>query len=139
MNDKQQRQLKRLEEAVDKAYEPCEQAGIDLIYTEPATLAGIVATIRYIQIHARNGGAFMPHRIVFEFERGSDGDDGKTLGGLDVLPSCRPGRADPAACERHGAAADVRRRPIQRTLILIDGRERLAEHGHPGIEDILKH
>jgi hypothetical protein len=43
MNDEQQRQLKRLEEAIDDAWELCEQAGIDLINTEPTTLAGIVA------------------------------------------------------------------------------------------------
>jgi hypothetical protein len=31
-------------------------------------------------IYARNDGAFMPHGIVFEFDRGSDGDSGKTMG-----------------------------------------------------------
>jgi len=73
MNDEQQRQLKHLEEAVDDAWEPCEQAGIDLINTEPTTLAGIVVAIRYIQIQACNQGAFMPHGIVFESDRGRDG------------------------------------------------------------------
>jgi hypothetical protein len=85
MNDEQRRQLKRLEEAIDDAWEPCEQAGIDLIYTKPTTLAGIVAAIRYIQIQARNDGTFMPHRIVFEFDRGNDDDSGKTMGWLDVF------------------------------------------------------
>jgi hypothetical protein len=85
MNDEQQRQLKHLEEAVDDAWEPCEQAGIDLINTEPTTLAGIVVAIRYIQIQACNQGAFMPHGIVFESDRGRDGDGGKTSGWLDAF------------------------------------------------------
>jgi hypothetical protein len=85
MNDEQQRQLIRLEEAIDDAWEPCEQAGIDLINTEPTTLAGIVAAIRYIQIQAHNYGAFMPHEVVFEFDDGSDGDGGTTKGWLDVF------------------------------------------------------
>jgi hypothetical protein len=45
MNDEQQRQLKRFEEAMDDPWELCEQAGIDLINTEPTALAGIVAAI----------------------------------------------------------------------------------------------
>ncbi len=85
MNDEQQRQLKRLEEAVDDAWEPCEQAGIDLINTEPTTLAGIVAAIQHIQIQARNDGAFMPRGNAFEFDHGSDGDGGKTMGWLDIF------------------------------------------------------
>ena len=52
---------------------------------QPTTLAGIVAAIRYIQIQARNDGTFMPHRIVFEFDRGNDDDGGKTMGWLDVF------------------------------------------------------
>jgi hypothetical protein len=85
MNDEQQRQLKRLEEAVDDAWELCEQAGIDLINTEPTTLAGIVAAIRYTQIQARTEGAFMPHGTLFEFDHGSDGDGGKTIGWLHIF------------------------------------------------------
>ena len=85
MNDEQQRQLIRLEEAIDDAWEPCQQAGIDLINTEPTTLAGIVVAIRFIQVQARNDGAFMPHEILFEFDHGSDGDAGKMMGWLDVF------------------------------------------------------
>ncbi len=85
MNDEQRRQLKRLEEAVDDAWGLCEQAGINLINTEPTTLAGIVAAIRYTQIQARNDGAFMPHGTLFEFDHGSDGDGGKTMGWLHVF------------------------------------------------------
>ena len=85
MNDEQQRQLKRFEEAVDDAWGHCEQAGINLINTEPTTLAGIVAAIRYSQIQARNDGAFMPRGTLVEFDHGSDGDGGKTMGWLHVF------------------------------------------------------
>jgi hypothetical protein len=63
MNDEQERQLGLLEEAVKAARAPCAQAGIDLIYALPTTLAGIVAVIQYILIHVRNGGEVMPHGI----------------------------------------------------------------------------
>jgi hypothetical protein len=45
MNDEQKKQLAVLEDAVEVAWWPCDQAGLDLITTEPTTLAGIVAAI----------------------------------------------------------------------------------------------
>ena len=81
----QRRQRDLLDDAQDEAWEPCEQAGIDLISTEPTTLAGIVAAIRYIRIQMRDDGTFMPHQIEFEFDSGSEGDGGETLGCVDVF------------------------------------------------------
>ena len=45
MTAEQRRQRDELDDAVDDAWAPCALAGIDLIGTEPTTLAGIVAAI----------------------------------------------------------------------------------------------
>jgi hypothetical protein len=76
---------KGLQDAADEAWDPCEQAGLDLVTTEPTTLAGIVAAIRYIRIQMRDDGTFMPHQIEFEFDSGSEGDGAETLGWVDVF------------------------------------------------------
>jgi hypothetical protein len=49
MNDEQTKQLAVLEDAVDEAWEPREEAVIDLVNTKPTTLAGVVALCRYIE------------------------------------------------------------------------------------------
>src|SRR5579864_2069349 len=43
-------ETQRLQDAAAEAWEPCEQAAIDLLNTAPTTLAGIVTAIQYIQI-----------------------------------------------------------------------------------------
>ncbi len=48
-NDEQTKQLAVLEDAVDEAWEPREEAVIDLVNTKPTTLAGVVALCRYIE------------------------------------------------------------------------------------------
>jgi hypothetical protein len=63
MDDERRKQLSLLEEAIDAAWEPCDQAGLDLITTQPATLAGMIEAIRYAQIHLRNDGIFMPQDV----------------------------------------------------------------------------
>jgi hypothetical protein len=85
MNDEQAEQCKLLDETEDAAWESCEQAGIDLIGTKPATLAGIIAAIRYVRIQMRDDGTFMPHGLEFEFDSGSEGDGGETLGWVDAF------------------------------------------------------
>jgi hypothetical protein len=63
MNDEQKKQLELLDEAVEAGRPLCVEAARDLIYTEPTTMAGIIAAIQYIQIHVHNGGEFMPRDI----------------------------------------------------------------------------
>ena len=53
--------------------------------TEPITHAGIVAAIRYIRIQMRDDGTVMPHGLEFEFNSGSEGDGGETLGWVDAF------------------------------------------------------
>jgi len=83
MNTEQAKQCGLLDEALEVAWAPCEQAGIDLITTEPTTLAGITTAIRYIRIQMGNNGTFMPYEIKFEWDRGCEGDE--TLGWLAVF------------------------------------------------------
>jgi hypothetical protein len=85
MTDEQRKQRDLLDDAVEDAWKPCEQAGIDLITTEPITHAGIVAAIRYIRIQMRDDGTVMPHGLEFEFNSGSEGDGGETLGWVDAF------------------------------------------------------
>jgi hypothetical protein len=85
ISDEQAKQRDLLDEAVDAAWVPCEQAGIDLITTEPITHAGIVAAIRYIRIQMRDDGTVMPHGLEFEFNSGWEGDSGETLGWVDAF------------------------------------------------------
>jgi hypothetical protein len=69
MNDEQERQLQALEDAIERAWEPCEAAGIDLFNTAPTTRAGVIAAIRYIQDQYRNDGEHMPRgRWLYEDE-----------------------------------------------------------------------
>ena len=82
MNTEQAKQCGLLDEALEVAWVPCEQAGIDLITTEPTTLAGITAAIQYIRIQTRNNGTFMPYHIKFEWDRGYEADGRETLGWL---------------------------------------------------------
>jgi hypothetical protein len=67
LNDEQARQLEYLEDVVvDAAWDLFLRASrIDLINTEPTTLAGIVAAIRYIQVQTRNDGIF--HAAGYRF------------------------------------------------------------------------
>jgi hypothetical protein len=83
MNDEQVRQLERVEEAVETAWDPSELAGIDLINTEPTTLAGVIAAIQYVRIQMRNDGRFVPHDVEFEYDSGCEDDGGETLGWLN--------------------------------------------------------
>jgi hypothetical protein len=80
MNDEQVRQLERVEEAVATAWDPSELAGVDLINTEPTTLAGVIAAIQYVRIQMRNDGRFVPHDVEFEYDSGCEDDGGETLG-----------------------------------------------------------
>jgi hypothetical protein len=85
MDDEQAKQRDLLDEAVDAAWDPCEQTGIELVTTKPTTHAGMVAAIRYIRIQMRDDGTFMPHGLEFEFNSGSEGDGGETLGWVDAF------------------------------------------------------
>jgi hypothetical protein len=49
MNDEQKKQLAVLEDAADATYNHMEDAGVDLVNTKPATLAGILALCRYVE------------------------------------------------------------------------------------------
>ena len=81
MNPEQERQCSLLDEARDAAWEPCEQAAIDLINMAPTTLTGIEAAIRYIIIQMSDDGTFMPHHI--EYDNGGDAQD--TMGWIDAF------------------------------------------------------
>jgi hypothetical protein len=85
MNTEQAKQCSLLDEALEAAWVPCEQAGIALITTKPAALAGITAAIQYIRIQMRNNGTFMPYEIKFEWDHGCEGDSEETLGWLAVF------------------------------------------------------
>jgi hypothetical protein len=85
MTDEQWEQRNELDEAVENAWTPCEQAGIDLVNTEPATQAGIVAAIAYIRIQMLDAGTYMPHRMDFEFNWGSEGDAKETMAWIDAF------------------------------------------------------
>jgi hypothetical protein len=85
MNAEQRRQCQLLDDAEADAWEPCEQTGFELVTTKPTTHAGMVAAIRYIRIQMRDDGTFMPHGLEFEFNSGSEGDGGETLGWVDAF------------------------------------------------------
>jgi hypothetical protein len=74
--DEQWERLGELDDAVDEAWGPCEQAGLDLINAPPTTLAGIVAAIQYIRTH----GTYMPHDVEFEYAEGYPGGSRETMG-----------------------------------------------------------
>jgi hypothetical protein len=85
MTDEQREQRDLLDDAVEDAWEPCEQAGVDLITTKPITPAGIITAIRYIQIQMRDDGTYMPQGVEFEYTEGSAGDSRAAMGWIDAF------------------------------------------------------
>jgi hypothetical protein len=83
--DEQWEQRDELADAVDDAWRPCEQAGINLVNTKPTTQAGIIAAIAYIRIQMRDDGTYMPHRMEFKFNPGSEGDAKETMAWIDAF------------------------------------------------------
>jgi hypothetical protein len=81
MTEEQREQRDELDDAVEDAWMPCRQAGLDLIETEPATLAGIVAAIQYIRIQMRDDGTYMPHHLVLD----TGGDAQDTMDWIDAF------------------------------------------------------
>ena len=67
MNDEQRKQLAVLQDAVDEAWDPREEAAIDLLNTEPTTLAGIVALCRYVEPLLDDDGE-LPEAIYWDDE-----------------------------------------------------------------------
>ncbi len=67
MNDEQRKQLAVLQDAVDEAWDPREEAAIDLLNTKPTTLAGIVALCRYIE-PLLNADGELPPAIYWDDE-----------------------------------------------------------------------
>jgi hypothetical protein len=86
MTDEQWEERDRLDRRESAAREPLVEAGVDLLRTAPATLAGIVAAVSYIRIQMRNN-AFMPWEVEFEFEyaEGCPGDAQETLKWIDAF------------------------------------------------------
>ena len=85
MTDEQREQRDLLDDAVEDAWEPCEQSGIDLITTKPTTPAGIITAIRYIQIQTRDDGTYMPQGVEFEYTEGSAGDSRAAMGWINAF------------------------------------------------------
>ena len=85
MTDEQREQRNLLDDAVEDAWEPCEQSGIDLITTKPTTSAGIITAIRYIQIQMLDDGTYMPQGVEFEYTEGSEGDSRAAMGWIDAF------------------------------------------------------
>jgi hypothetical protein len=85
MTDEQREQRDELDDAVDDAWEPCEQASVDLITTEPTTRTGIITAIRYIQIQMRDDGTYMSQDVEFEYSEGSEGDSRAAMGWIDAF------------------------------------------------------
>jgi hypothetical protein len=85
MTDEQREQRDELDDAVEDAWRPCEQAGIDLVNTEPTTQAGIIAAIAYIRIQLLEDGIYMPHGMEFEFNPGNEGDAKETMAWIDAF------------------------------------------------------
>ena len=85
MTAEQREQRDELDDAVEDARAPCDQAGIDLVTAKPTTPAGIVAAIAYIRIQMRDDGTYMPHRMEFEYSPGSEGDSKQTMGWIDAF------------------------------------------------------
>jgi hypothetical protein len=83
--DEQWEQRDELDDATEDTWRPCEQAGIDLVNTEPTTQAGIIAAIAYIRIQMLDDGIYMPHRMEFEFKPGNDGDAKETMAWIDAF------------------------------------------------------
>jgi hypothetical protein len=81
MTEERREQRDELDDAVEDAWMPCRQAGLDLINTEPTTLAGIVASIQYIRLQMRDDGTYMPHHL--RLDTGGDAQD--TMGWIDAF------------------------------------------------------
>jgi len=61
LTDDEKLHIRDLNDAIDAAGLPMEQAACDLFNTVPTTLAGIVAAIRVIQTHYRFDSGHMPN------------------------------------------------------------------------------
>jgi hypothetical protein len=85
MTAEQREQRDELNDAVDDAWRPCEQAGIDLVNTAPTTQAGIIAAIAYVRNQMLDDGIYMPHRMEFEFNPGNEGDAPETMAWIDAF------------------------------------------------------
>jgi hypothetical protein len=81
MTDEQREQRDLLDDAVEDAWEPCEQSSVDLINTAPTTLAGIIAAIQYIRVQMRDDGTYMVHRLLLD----TGGDAQETMGWIDAF------------------------------------------------------
>jgi hypothetical protein len=84
MTVEQREQRDELDEAVEDARAPCDQAGIDLVTTKPTTPAGIVAAIAYIRIQMRNDGTYMPW-MEFEYSPGFESASEQPMGWIDAF------------------------------------------------------
>jgi hypothetical protein len=71
----------QLDDAVEDAWVPCRQAGVDLINTAPSTPNGIIAAIAYVRVQMRDDGTYMPHHLVLE----TGGDAQETMGWIDAF------------------------------------------------------
>jgi hypothetical protein len=85
MTDERRKQRDELDDAVEDARAPCDQAGIDLVNTKPTTPAGIIAAIAYIWIQMRDDGIYMPYTMEFEYSSGNEGDSKQTMGWIDAF------------------------------------------------------
>jgi hypothetical protein len=81
MTAEQRAQRDELDDAVEDAWAPCEQAGVDLINTTPTTMAGIIAALTYIRIQMRDDGSYMPRHLILE----TGGDAKETMGWIDAF------------------------------------------------------
>jgi hypothetical protein len=81
MTEEQREQCDELNDAVEDAWMPCRQAGLDLINTEPTTPAGIIAAIAYIRSQMRDDGTYMPHHLILD----TGGDAQDTMGWIDAF------------------------------------------------------
>jgi hypothetical protein len=60
LTEEETQHLSKLNDAIDEAGLPMEQAACELFDTKPTTPAGVVAAIRVIQAHYRDDGEHMP-------------------------------------------------------------------------------
>jgi hypothetical protein len=73
ITNEQRQQRDELDNAVEDAWRPCEQAGVDLINTSPTTLGGIARALNYIREQMlQDDGIYMPTDL-----RLSDDTDGE--------------------------------------------------------------
>ena len=87
MTAEQWEQRDELDNAVEDARKPLTDAGVDLVTTEPTTLAGITAAISYIRTQMRDDGTYMPFtaEVEFEYTEGCAGDSRETMGWIDAF------------------------------------------------------